>query len=280
MTRNVILWVLAFIITIASAVYQKKTGPTYPLAGETLLGGDTIEYKLDRSHGGDDDHKVSIEIPDKNINGILSYKRYKTDDPWTHKNMDYDGDCLVDSLPHQPPAGKLQYTVKLILEDKEVTIPETGPVIIRFKGDVPNLILIPHIIFMFTAMFVSMRAGLQALSTNQRLKTYALCSIFLTILGGLVFGPIVQKYAFGSYWTGFPFGIDLTDNKTLIAAIGWLIAGYAVFRNKRPRFFVLGASALMFIIFLIPHSALGSELDYSDMEIKQARIVDTPGYKL
>jgi hypothetical protein len=80
----------------------------------------------------------------------------------------------------------------------------------------------------------------------------------------------VQKFAFGALWTGFPFGYDLTDNKTLIAFIGWIIAIIAG-RNGRPaRGWVLAAAILLLIIFLIPHSLLGSELDYSEMDTPQA----------
>jgi len=84
------------------------------------------------------------------------------------------------------------------------------------------------------------------------------------LLGGMIFGPITQLYAFGALWTGFPFGYDLTDNKTLIAFIGWTIALIAVFKSKKPGRWIIFASILMFIIFLIPHSVLGSELDYSE----------------
>jgi hypothetical protein len=50
----------------------------------------------------------------------------------------------------------------------------------------------------------------------------------------MILGPVVQKFAFGEYWTGFPFGTDLTDNKTLIAFIGWIIALVAVFKSEKP----------------------------------------------
>ncbi|MGE5437947.1 MAG: hypothetical protein ACM3O3_12010, partial [Syntrophothermus sp.] len=64
-------------------------------------------------------------------------------------------------------------------------------------------------------------------------------------------------------WTGFPFGYDLTDNKTAIAFAGWLIALLAVLMKKRERVFIIFAAILMFIVFLIPHSMFGSELDYT-----------------
>jgi hypothetical protein len=266
MTKNVILWVLALVITLASALFQRMTGPTYPITGNLTIGGRSVEYRLHRSQGGDDDHKVSIRIPDQSLEGVLSYKRFKTEDPWIDLPMRQEGEYLVGYLPHQPPAGKLQYHVKLIHEGDEVALPQTGSVVIRFKGAVPAWALVPHIILMFVAMVVSTRAGLQAIVTGEGLKRYTLWSIALVFVGGLVFGPMVQKYAFGELWTGVPLGIDLTDNKTLIAFLGWLVATIAVLKGKSPRAFVLGASILMLAIFLIPHSVLGSELDYSEME--------------
>ena len=47
--------------------------------------------------------------------------------------------------------------------------------------------------------------------------------VFL-VAGGFVLGPIVQHQAFGAYWTGIPFGFDLTDNKVLIALVAWGVA--------------------------------------------------------
>ena len=88
----------------------------------------------------------------------------------------------------------------------------------------------------------------------------------------MIFGPIMQKYAFGEFWTGVPFGIDLTDNKTLIAVIGWIIALIAIKKSSNPKGWIIFASVLMFIIYLIPHSVLGSELDYNEIDKQKNKI--------
>ncbi len=270
MSKTIILWIIAFLITAASAIYQRATGPTYPLKGETSLSGTRIEYELNRSHGGDDDHKVAIEVPDEAISGILYYKRYKTDDKWSPLEMKREGDKLAGYLPGQPPAGKLQYYLKLSDGENTARVPEFRDIVIRFKGAVPDWVMIPHVIFMFSAMLISTRTGLQAIFTERNIRVYTWWSTILIFIGGLIFGPIVQKFAFNELWAGIPFGIDLTDNKTLIAFLGWLVALIAVYRSRNPRPFVIGAAALTLIIFLIPHSMLGSELDYSTGEIEQA----------
>jgi hypothetical protein len=76
----------------------------------------------------------------------------------------------------------------------------------------------------------------------------------------------MQKFAFGVAWSGFPLGMDLTDNKTLIAFLFWIVALIAGRKGKPARPFVLAASLVTLLIFLIPHSLRGSELDYSKMQ--------------
>ena len=265
MGRRTTLWIIAFIITIATAYYQRVTGPTYPVMEKTTIDGSSISGVFDRSHDGDGSHLVEIKVADTNVIGNLYWKRYKTNDDWNIILMKREDDKLSASLPHQPPAGKLLYKVVLQSGNSDITIP-SEPVVIRFKGAVPLYFLIPHVIFMFMAMLLAARTGLEIF--NKEPKFYKLTTYTLIILfvGGLILGPIVQKYAFGEFWTGVPFGIDLTDNKTLIAFIGWLVAFIAVQRNKNPKFWVVFAAILMFVIFLIPHSVLGSELDYNKYE--------------
>ncbi|NQT34026.1 hypothetical protein HQ587_02455 [bacterium] len=276
--RIVSLWLLALLITGSIFIYQKKTGPTNPVTGEIALGSHTIHYDLKRTHGGESDHEVIIELPDpsaetwaKEIGGIVLWKRYKLDEPtrairMQQKNRsDSKGIDLSAYLPHQPPAGKLEYQVRLTLGDEHVILPPDEPAVIRFKGAVPDWALFPHVFIMSLALFVGMQALLSAL-IGWKIKKQAWITLGLIVVGGLIFGPIVQKYAFGAFWTGWPLGEDLTDNKTAVMAIGWLIAILKLRGEKgerRGRWWVVAATVLMFVVYLIPHSMRGSELDYS-----------------
>lgn len=260
---NLLLWVFAFLITVFSAGYQRRTGPTYPIEGALMVDGNSIDYKLLRSHGGEGDQPVEIAAPDTAIAGVVVYKRYKSNDDWMQIPMHREGNKLVAALPHQPPAGKLEYHVELQKAGAVYVAPDDENVVTRFKGNVPAWILAPHILFIFLSMLFAARVGLQALRKEAPVIGLMMTSVIFLILGGFIFGPIVQKFAFGAYWTGFPFGMDLTDNKTLIALAGWLLAFFLVKRNPRMRLAVLGAFIIMFSIFMIPHSMHGSELDYS-----------------
>jgi hypothetical protein len=268
MKKSILLWLIAFVLTVITAVYQRMTGPTYPVSGEVTFEGEHIEYKLPRSHGGEGDHKIEIEINDNSTEGKLLWKRYKTSDDWSTVEMVKDGNKLIASLPHQPPAGKLVYHIALQKNNQIIKLPKDGEVIIRFKGDVPIYFLIPHIIFIFGAMLLSTRTGLEYFNAGMKFKSLTIFTFIFLIVGGFILGPIIQYYAFGAFWTGFPFGHDLTDNKVLIGFIGWLLALIALYKFKNPKRWIIFASILMFVIFLIPHSVLGSELDYNELDNK------------
>ena len=99
----------------------------------------------------------------------------------------------------------------------------------------------------------------------------------LLVIGGLFLGPMVQKSAFGAYWTGWPNGSDLTDNKTLIAFLAWLPATVAAARGMRTRAAVVLGWVVMMGVFLIPHSLRGSELDWSETDAAPAAVAVRAG---
>ncbi len=285
MKKNVTLWTLAVIITIASAFYQRMTGPTYPKRITAKISDSEIKFKLPRSHGGQDDQEVILPIKDNDIKAFLVWKRYKTKDEWTYVPMSPRNDTLVAYLPGQPPAGKLEYFLVVEKNGTKQTLPEHETVVIRFKGKVPMWVLIPHVIAMFLAMMFSTRTGLEIFNKDggDKFKKYSYWTIGLLFIGGFIFGPLMQKYAFGEYWTGVPFGYDLTDNKTLIAMLAWLIAVYMYKKSVKPVRWAVFASVVTFAMYMIPHSVLGSELDYNKLDAQKkqhsARKVNTDNYQ-
>jgi len=270
MNRSLIIWLIALILTLLLAVFQRMTGPTYPVSGIVEFNNEIAEYEFDRSHGGEGDHIVQIRNDDAGLQAELFWKRYKTKDEWTRVIMQRNENMLMANLPHQPKAGKLLYKIKLINRSVSIVIPE-NPVLIRFKGAVPAFILIPHIIFIFGAMLLSTRTGLEIFNKEPKFKNLTILTLFFLFLGGGIFGPITQYYAFDAYWTGFPVGYDLTDNKVLIAVIGWLIAAVMIKKSPNPKRWIAFASILLFAVFLIPHSVLGSELDYNKLDEQQKK---------
>ncbi len=262
-----LFWVITVVITLASVYYQRTTGPTYPLKGKAIIGGETISYSLLRSYGGPDNAEISINEPGGKVSGTFSYRRYKSHDDWTVVPMVHQGGKLVAYIPHQPPAGKVMYDITLTDGTSTIKLSEE-PVVLRFKGHVPAGVLIPHIILMFLAVLLSTRTGIEALFNGENTFRLALATTVSLAIGGLILGPMVQKHAFDAYWTGWPFkGIfsfgDMTDNKTAVAAIAWFVALYQTRKNPPAKAWVIAASIIMMLVYLIPHSMFGSEIDHT-----------------
>ncbi len=266
--KNWIFWILAILITTGAAYYQRVTGPSYSKIVKFEISGNQEKFVLLRSHAGKTDCLLELPITDNTVSGNLFYKKYPSNDKWTEVALKRKNDTLFAFMPNQPKAGKLVYYIELDTKSGKIEIEKDKPVIIRFRGDVPAYVMIPHIFFIFFAMLISNLAGLFAIGKRKFYLGYGKIAFLLLLIGGMILGPIVQKFAFNEFWAGVPFGWDLTDNKTLIAFIGWIIALVLNWKKER-RWAVIGAAILMIIIFSIPHSMFGSELDHTTGVISQ-----------
>lgn len=269
--KKLIFWTLAFLITFSAIIYQRKTGPTYDKNVSVTIDEKEYRFKLVRSHGGETDCPVVLSVPEQQINGELHYRVFPTSNEWTIVKMERLNDVLSASLPNLPPAGKYEYKIVLEKENQNYPLNDGQPVIIRFKGEVPASILIPHIILMFVAMFLGNLAGIMAVFKHPRFRYYTRITFWTLLTGGLVFGPWVQWHAFGEAWAGVPFAWDLTDNKTLVAFIFWLVALLMNRKKERPAYTIV-AAVVMLIVYSIPHSMYGSQLDPETGEIIQGWI--------
>jgi hypothetical protein len=262
--KKVLFWLLAFIITAASALYQRMTGPTHPVRGKITLSRGEIGFRLPRSAEITADCEVGVKVADPEVSGRLLFKRFNTDDPWMETVMNRQDGRLVGYLPRQPMAGKLAYRVILSDGGKEFSLGGEEPVVTRFKGHTPLPFLIAHVFIIFAAMLFSTRTGLAALDRKSDPRRLAVWTAVLFFVGGFIFGPLMQKFAFDAWWTGFPLGKDLTDSKTLFAMLVWVAALVAGRGGRQNRRWVLAASLVTLVVFVIPHSLLGSELKYTD----------------
>jgi len=269
--QNAAYWALALPVMLVAAGYQRRTGPTYPVNGELRLHGQAHPYSLLTSHVTGADAPVRLPDPGTSPAGVVYWRRYPTNDPFSAVPLRVHDGAAAAALPAQPPAGKLEYYVRLETDAGTVRIPDRPGrnIIIRFKGHVPPAVLLPHVLLMFLAMLVGVRAALSALAGTPDTRTLAWTTLIGLTLGGMILGPVVQKYAFGALWTGVPFGWDLTDNKTLLMWLAWLVAcvvpGLRGAARAR-RALVLAAAAVMLVVYLIPHSLTGSQLDYSKLD--------------
>ena len=288
--KTFLFWFLAFAITISAAIYQRATGPTYPKKQTIQVNGVEYQLKLVRSLGLDEDHVVKLKINDATISAKIYYRRFMTNDEFQSTEFQFRSkpvnsfvmnkifkiegeEGFFAEVQQQPAAGKIEYYFEITDGSGTKTYLKESPVVIRFKGGVPGFVLLPHILFMFIAMLFSNLSGLLAVFKVSSYRKYTLWTFGCLLIGGMILGPVVQLYAFGDLWTGVPFGWDLTDNKTLIAFLFWILAVVMNRKKERPIYTVVAAIVLL-LIYSIPHSMFGSQLDYNTGAVTQGMIMN------
>ena len=262
-------WIVAIILTLALSIYQRMTGPTYAKKVTVEQNGEQYQIKLPRS-GVQHDEIVTLKgVPADYHTSLqefkqpqMHYRRYQSADAYTTVDFSWKDESWQAALPVQPVAGKLEYYITV--GGKDYLADE--PVVIRFRNDVPAVILIPHIILMFAAMLFAIYTFL-LIVTRKDYKRWLIITVVTLFAGGFILGPLVQHAAFGPWWAGFPYGTDLTDNKTLIAFL-FFMAALATMKWKYNKWVVCLAVLMMIAVFTIPHSVYGSEYDYEKKEIK------------
>jgi len=110
---SVALWVAAFLVAVLLAVFQRTTGPSYPVRGEVeLAGGESMTYRLPRSDEGSGRLRVRIPQTRDDLDAVLEWRRFPTDEPYRTLIMASDGEGrLVASIPGQPAAAKVEYRI-------------------------------------------------------------------------------------------------------------------------------------------------------------------------
>jgi len=277
--KRILPWALAAALTLACFAFQNRTGPTYPLEGTFPTAKGEVAFKFLRSEEIGTGLQIMLRDPvPSGVSAKVRYRRYKSNDGWSETPMvpgafrfsrrgaaeELRGvGATLPSLPER--AGKYEYLV--LVDDGSGPRSVTGdrPVYARYKAPVPRAVLLVHILVVFLSMTLALRTGMQALAGGEP-GGLVWATIGSLVLGAFVLGPVVQKYAFGVWWSGVPFGYDWTDNKVLVELLAWLGAAAAVRLSRNPRTVraaVIAATAVTLAVYFIPHSIFGSEYDYT-----------------
>ena len=189
-----ILGLVAFVAMFAMASYQRRTGPTWPVAVDETLAGSEVSGELIRTQAGKDDARVALVVESAETQGAVVWRRYPTQDEWSHLEMvredSDDTSQLAAYLPNQPMAAKLEYSVRLWEGDKELTLPHGETAVIRFRDDVPAWVLIPHIVVMFATLWIVFRAALGAIIGEIGARRFIPSILGLLLFGGFILGPL------------------------------------------------------------------------------------------
>jgi hypothetical protein len=276
--------IIALILTLVLASVSRRLSERKPELKIIENEGIRIEHTTVVEKIGERDVDISAEIstpkPVENYRINLVYRVGKDDPVFVPMQQQVgDSNALSAVIPWQPMRTKVYYYISVRDSEKnELTLPDrvnrlNSPFMIKFKGKVTPAVLIAHIIAMFAGIFfvfmvlfydVDLLRGKDALRDVCNLS---LLATFFIFLGGMPLGWWVTYQTLGVLWEGIPIGWDITDSKTLIIFLYWIILLYlmkgTIFKKnsklnpvgeKPLAVLVLMGVILTFLLYLIPHS--------------------------
>ncbi len=142
---------------------------------------------------------------------------------------------------------------------------------VRFEGSPPKTLLTMHIIFMFMALLLMVMALLSALYFSKVSRSFmwaarlSLAALASLIIGVFFLGTRLETATYGSAWSGFPAGTNLTDTIAVLIVLYWLVIVLVMRRQiltaetaeellpRRVQMLIIVGTALAIVAYLIPH---------------------------
>jgi hypothetical protein len=207
-----------------------------------------------------------------NVNGFLYYKFLSGEEKKIV--MEYSDDGYFSAvLPEGDIGDKLFYRIELANKRSVlVTIPQNSPagILVKYKGNVSPYVLIPHIILIFTSIFIAFLTffyGVKILKGDDCVRqagVLVLLTFLFALVGGILIGVEVTRQTFNEGFGGYPIGRDVTDTKTEIFVFFWLVTlifGWNALRGKQMiisdkafGILIVISFSINLLAFLIPHS--------------------------
>ena len=254
-----LLWILALLITCSAAYYQRISSPTYPSLVVIPVEMQKYPVTFIHSHTGKSDCPIILQIGDIAVKGELSYRKYPSQSEMTKLEMKREGDKLVASIPNQSSGVKIEYQVELSKNGAQLKYSSLKPTILLFEGEIPKFPFFMNLAVLGLAMLLSSWTGLLALFGFGSSRFFSMLTFIGFVVGGFVIAPIVHKYAVNDWWTGFPIGYSLNNNKFFLASLVWLVVVVTI-QRKYNKIISVMAAILTLVIFLIPSTFVENEV--------------------
>jgi hypothetical protein len=267
------------LITLLIFIVARRISRNRPFEMEADFGGAHMTHSTVYEQVGPGQPEITLKVdPPVEIGVDVIYRVPGTDEPDTIAMSEVSSGTWSARLPNREKGERIEYGFLFISTEESGTgiataSSQTGYFLVKYKGEISVTVLILHILCMFAAFFFIIEASIGAFAIlfmgEDKEFTVAQTRwvLLFTFLGGWPLGFVLNWQRFGPVWEGFPFGYDITDNKTQLIAIFWVIVAAMVwksFANRRtgrdlagPGVFAIAviiASVLSMILYLVPHS--------------------------
>jgi len=209
---------------------------------------------------------------------VTAFIFYRTDArPFQVSDMSaLDKTRYFGAIPPQSRGDVLQYYIEArTASDIVARVPakeRAEGFTVKVKGKPNTYLLLTHVIIIFIALFFFLFAGYLSVRALQHRRSLlyiprvAFLGTAIFFVASIPLGMAVAYQTYGVPWTGFPVGDDLTDNKSLVILIYWIVCA-VLYRGSLWRkdpshdllpmitlpYVHLAGSILAAVLFALPH---------------------------
>jgi len=267
------------LITLVIFVVARKISKNRPAEIEWTGGGVKITHLTVYEQVGPGQPEIILQVePSEEIDAAVLYRVPGVEALDTVGMSEISSGVWSARLPAGEKGDRLEYGFKISqMESSEIgtatATSMTGYYLIKYKGEVSVTVLVLHILCMFAAFFFIVEAiiGAFTMLIMREDKEFTVAQarwvLLFSFLGGVPLGFVLNRQRFGPIWEAFPFGADITDNKTQLIIIFWIIIAalswksFACRRTGRDAagsgafaIAVIIASFLSLLLYIVPHS--------------------------
>lgn len=250
-SRNALFWTLAVILTFVGSFVQRQYNRENPVKEVISINGTKIHYFLPKIYTVDNPQPVLFFVKNKKISGLVKFTRLYGDMSQHIQPLKRKGNFLYFRFKDIPVGKKIKYSVSFDIKGtKKVLAP--GNVVITSVKSLPPGLNTARIFFLFLALMLGIRAGLESLNpVTDHLKYLISLTLLSFFFGGLVLEGIRQYLWFNS----IPGFLDISIFvyiKVLGVILFWTIAWFKVNKKSSYGIWVGIATILMFLVYLTP----------------------------
>jgi hypothetical protein len=273
---------IAFIFTLVLLVFARKTTTVQSVHKTVEKSGILIDHNTVPKKVGEGDAVIPVKVIGAN-EVKLFYRIGEEELQAVDMGLKEGGnDVFVAFIPYHKKGTQAWYYIeaqkqigdtKLTVSLPDKNSPNFKPILLKFEGNVPPYVIISHVFCTFSAVLFSVLALFSAVdlkrgkSTLKKSVIFSLFAFIFLFIGFFPLGWTLNYFAFGSLWEAFPFGSDVTDNKSQIVFLSWLVTLFLVkgtILGKNPSknlvsektysFMVIISFVVTVVMYLIPHS--------------------------
>jgi len=264
-------YLIALILTVVLLVVARTMSTRHDETFKAESSGVTLAHETVTEDFGQGPKLEISSSETAKVRAIVLYSE-TAGGPYQSLEMESRQGGFTATLPVMEKGKKWFYHIEVYKDNiKLATFPPERDQFIKFKGHISSIILIPHILLMFGTIFFGLMAVFTSIDVARgkgdarRSVIFLLLTFTCAFIGGIPLGIAVSQQTFGgSGWGGWPLGDDVTDTKTEVLLLFWLVTILLSMRALSGRkmaiphgaysFLVILSFVVTFVTFLIPHS--------------------------